>query len=234
MRIRALEIWLLVFPLGLMLSVAAALPQEGILFAASTATLPVLATPTLDRLAEPTLPAIPAQPDNGAQVYWGYCLPCHGDKGQGLTAEFRKTYPPEEEYCWQSGCHGARPYENGFTLPPTVPAVIGPAALRKFPTAANLHGYISAAMPFWKPGILTEEQSWQVTAFLLRDNGLWGGGEVGPANADLIRVGPPQATPPPTPSPAPSLPGSWVIAGGAALALALVTLHILRRSRPRS
>ena len=216
-----------------MLLLTAAPLRGGMSLSGSTGTPPVVATSTVDRLAEPTLPAMSSQADNGAQVYWLWCLPCHGDKGQGLTAEFRKTYPPEEEYCWASGCHGKRPYENGFTLPPAVPAVIGPVALRKFPTAANLHGYISASMPFWKPGSLTEEQTWEVTAFLLRDNGLWdGGSEVGPANADLIRVGPPQAVPTPEPSAAPALPGSWAIAGGAAFALALVTLYILQRKRP--
>lgn len=138
---------------------------------------PQLATlvPTPDRLAKPTLPAPPSQADYGAQVYWLSCLPCHGDRGQGLTDEFRQVYPPEDRNCWNSGCHGKRPYANGFTLPATVPALIGPGTLQKFPTAANLHGYILAAMPFWKKGSLTEAESWQVSAFLLRQNGLWPG-----------------------------------------------------------
>lgn len=130
--------------------------------------------PTPDRLAQPTLPAQPSQADQGAQVYWLSCLPCHGDKGQGLTEEFIQTYPEEDRNCWLSGCHGANPYESGFTLPQTIPAVIGKeAALQKFGNAAALRAYIKAAMPYWKPGSLTDEQAWQATAFLLRENGLW-------------------------------------------------------------
>jgi mono/diheme cytochrome c family protein len=132
-------------------------------------------TPTVDRLAEPTLPAEPRQADLGARAYWLSCMPCHGDKGQGLTTEFRRLYPPDHQNCWSSGCHGARPYNNGFRLPPAVPPLIGPGALATFRTAADLQGYIASAMPFWDPGSLTEQQSWQVTAFLLRSNGIWEG-----------------------------------------------------------
>jgi hypothetical protein len=80
---------------------------------------------------------------------------------------------PEEVDCWQSGCHGKTPYENGFILPTKVPALIEQSALAKFTDAAQLHAYIRAAMPFWKPGSLREDESWRVTAFLLRQNGLW-------------------------------------------------------------
>jgi len=31
---------------------------------------------------------------------------------------------------------------------------------------------IKATMPFWKPNSLTDDDSWAVTAFLLRQNGL--------------------------------------------------------------
>lgn len=129
--------------------------------------------PTPDRLAEPTLPPTPSQADHGAQVYWLSCLPCHGDQGQGLTDEFRTTYPPEEQYCWESGCHGANPYESGFTIPKVIPAVIGETALSKFTDAAQLNAYIRATMPFWSPGSLTEDEAWKVTAFILRENDLW-------------------------------------------------------------
>ncbi len=146
-------------------------------------------TPTVDRLAEPTIPAVPSQADLGAQVYWLSCMPCHGDRGQGLTDEFRQVYPPEDRNCWNSGCHGKRPYLNGFTLPTKIPALIGPEALQKFPTAANLHGYIFTAMPFWKPGSLTQDESWQVTAFLLRQNGFWQGtADLNASNAGSVKL----------------------------------------------
>jgi cytochrome c len=158
--------------------------------------------PTIDRLAEPTLPVEPAQADRGAQVYWLYCLPCHGDVGQGLTDEFRETYPPEDNNCWGRGCHGRNPYEGGFTLPTTVPQVIGPGSLTKFSTVANLNGFIRAAMPYEDPGVLTEEQAWQVTAFLLRENGIEYDRDLVASNADQILL--PWAVPTPTPTPPPS------------------------------
>jgi hypothetical protein len=157
----------------LLLAFGIALLFAGLFFdigVADSADLQADATPTPDRLAEPTLPAAPSQADYGAQVYWLSCLPCHGDKGQGLTDEFRTTYPPEEQYCWERGCHGEVPYDQGFTLPKKIPAVIGQTTLAKFSDAMQLNAYIRAAMPFWKPGSLTEEEAWRVTAFVLREN----------------------------------------------------------------
>jgi mono/diheme cytochrome c family protein len=183
---------LILFPLGLALLLAATLFQEG------TALLQT--TPTPDRLAEPTLPVSPSQADIGAQAYWLSCLPCHGDIGQGLTDEFRLTYPEEERNCWTSGCHGQKPYEDGFTFPKYIPPIIGSGTLQKFSNAAILRSYIFATMPFWKPGSLTEEETWQITAFLLRENKLWDAqDELNASNADRILVAPPQATPTPQP-----------------------------------
>lgn len=152
-------------------------------------------TPTPNRLAQPTLPADPSQADKGAQVYWLSCLPCHGDRGQGLTDEFKETYPAEDRNCWKSGCHGERPYENGFTLPMKIPAIIGTATLQKFPNAAVLRGYIFATMPYWRPASLTEDETWQVTAFLLRENNVWTGqDDLTATNADLVPIVTTQAT----------------------------------------
>jgi cytochrome c len=156
--------------------------------------------PTPDRLAQPTLPASPSQADLGAQQFWLSCMPCHGDKGQGLTDEFRQTYPPEDRNCWESGCHGERPYDSGFTLPKQIPAIIGPQAnLGKFTNAASLHAYIKAAMPFWKPGSLTEEESWLVTAFLLRENGVQFNKELDASNAEQIFLSQSGLSPTPLP-----------------------------------
>jgi len=194
---------------------AASLIQGGTALSVSPQTTPM---PTLDRLAEPTLPAAPSQADYGAQLYWLHCLPCHGDVGQGLTDEFRETYPPEDNNCWGRGCHGRNPYEGGFTLPTTVPALIGNGTLTKFATVANLHGFISAAMPFEDPGVLTEDESWQVTAFLLRENGIIYSGPLGASNADQILLSlsqptpTPEATPaPPSPSPSTANPVNWTL-----------------------
>ncbi len=227
---RKLSIQLILIALGIALLSAALFFHRG---TAGEDKLQVQATPTVDRLAEPTLPAVPSQADQGAQVYWLSCMPCHGDRGQGLTDEFRQVYPPEDRNCWTSGCHGRRPYANGFTLPAKIPALIGPGTLQKFPTAVALHGYISAAMPFWKPGSLTTEQSWQVTAFLLRQNGFWQGTiELNESNAGSLKLT--RGLVPSTgPQPAGGQAGSgiriWVIALG--ILLLLVLIFILKKSR---
>ncbi len=169
--------------------------QEGTALSIQPQSTPTATLSPFERLAEPTLPPSPMQADYGAQSYWLLCLPCHGDRGQGLTDEFRETYPPEEQYCWERGCHGERPYEDGFKLPMTVPAVIGmDAALGKFSTAARLNGYILAAMPYWDPGSLTEEESWKITAFLLRENGIAFSGELDATNAEQIPLLPTQSS----------------------------------------
>jgi len=109
--------------------------------------------------------------DLGSQVFWLYCMPCHGDRGQGLTDEFRQVYPPEDRNCWTSGCHGRRPYPAGFTLPTLVPPLLGPNTLLRFNTALELHDYIRQSMPWQKPGSLAEDEAWQLTAFLVRERG---------------------------------------------------------------
>jgi cytochrome c len=224
---------LLFVPFGIALLIAGLFFDKG---TAESVTSQVDVTPTVDRLAQPTLPAVPSQADHGAQVYWLSCLPCHGDKGQGLTDEFRKTYPPEEEYCWESGCHGARPYENGFTLPMKIPGVIGESTLAKFTDAAQLNAYIRATMPFWKPGSLTEEESWRVTAFILRQNELWDAStELNATNAANVKI--PRGaflTPVATPQQADIREENgivvWMIVAGAVVLLVLL-IFILKKSR---
>lgn len=194
------------FPFQFLLIVfGIALLLAGLFFDKGTAAaiqLQVTATSTPDRLAQPTLPANPSQADQGAYAYWLYCLPCHGDKGQGLTDEFRKTYPPEDQNCWNSGCHGKKHYENGWILPDKVPALIGPGTLSRFSNATALKNFARASMPFQDPGVMTDEQYWQVTAFLLRENGLWDGhAEINESNSAGIIVHPqPTPTPPPVPA----------------------------------
>ncbi len=172
---------------GIALLLAGLFFQNGL--AVDSAQAQAVATPTLDRLAEPTLPAQPSQADYGSQIYWLNCSPCHGDRGQGLTDEFRQQYPPEDQNCWKSHCHGNVTYDNGFKIPKVVPQLIGPGALAKFPNAASLYGFIHAAMPFQRPGSLTDKQYYQLVAFLLRQNKLIDSQtEVTVANATAIVV----------------------------------------------
>lgn len=138
-------------------------------------TPPPGATPTIDRLAAPPTVASPNQADEGAQLYWLHCQPCHGDRGQGLTDEWRAQYPPEDQYCWNSGCHGPRPYDQAFQLPTVVPAVIGDGALQKFQTLDGVYRYVSVAMPLFFPGELKEEEYLAILAHMARGNGVWDG-----------------------------------------------------------
>jgi cytochrome c len=218
--------------MGMALLLAALFFNTGI---ADSSDLQIEATSTPDRLAEPTLPASPSQADVGARVYWLSCLPCHGDKGQGLTDEFRTTYPPEEQYCWERGCHGERPYENGFTIPKIIPGLIGPGTLYKFTDAAQLNSYIRATMPFWKPGSLTAEEAWQVTAFILRENGIWNdAAELNETNAGNVRISRQPLTPLPTPQQAEVQNGggggAWIFLLSAGLLL-FILLLVFKRSR---
>lgn len=122
----------------------------------------------------PSVGAYQAQEaERGAQVFARRCSTCHGDRGQGLTDEWRATWPPTHQNCWKANCHGPQPYpENGFTLPRVIPALIGPNTLRRFATAADLYAYIRARMPFHAPGSLPEEDYRAVTAFLLQRHGI--------------------------------------------------------------
>lgn len=229
----------LLFPLGVALLIAASLFQEGTALSVKLQATPQATLSPFERLAEPTLPAAPSQADQGAQTYWLLCLPCHGDRGQGLTDEFRETYPPEEQYCWESGCHGARPYEYGFTLPMQIPAVIGPEAdLGKFTTAARLNAYTRAAMPYWKPGSLTEEESWLVTAFILRENGFQFNEKLDASNADQILLSSNGISPTPVPgSGAENLKNQnltinslWLLALAVVVIIVVAVVSVRRRS----
>ncbi len=166
-------------------------------------------TPTIDRLAPPPTVTSPTQADDGAYLYWLNCQPCHGDRGQGLTDEWRAQYPEEDQYCWDSGCHGKRPYEEGFTLPDTVPALIGDGSLGKFQTLGQLYAYIRTAMPYEYPGALPDEEYLAITAFLARAHDKWHGTTLTKDNINDMWLQPtPLTTPTPspttTPTPAPT------------------------------
>lgn len=120
----------------------------------------------------PELPSTATQADRGAEIYRLVCSSCHGDRGQGLTTEWRMTWNPRDQNCWQSKCHASNHPPDGFELPRYVPAIIGTYALARFITALDLYAYNHSFMPWHDPGSMTEEESWQVTAFLVRENGI--------------------------------------------------------------
>ena len=180
-------------------------------------------TLTADRLAKPAMPAHPTQADRGAEVYWFICLPCHGDRGQGLTEEWRQVFGVEEQNCWQSDCHGRRHPPEGFELPRSVPPVIGADALNRLSTAEDLYHIISTSMPWWNPDYLDDEDAWNLTAYLLRArNGLPARATLDRGNAPVFRL---HNTPAPAGDERPA-----VIALIALIALAAVVLAV-RTSR---
>ena len=138
----------------------------------TTSTPTVQPTPTFDvrRLEQPVIAADNTeQLKKGSEIYWGICMACHGDKGQGLTDEWRDAFGAEDRNCWQSSCHGPDHPPQGFLIPKdkVIPGVAGSGKLARFKNAQELHDFIYANMPWWDPGQLTDEESWQVTSYIL-------------------------------------------------------------------
>lgn len=103
--------------------------------------------PTGVKLAGQGYPALnkPAQPPDharGQAVYAAQCAICHGDAGQGMAnPEGGLAFPPlwgERSYNWGAGMHRTN-------------------------TAA---AFIRANMPLGKPNTLSEQEAWDVAAFL--------------------------------------------------------------------
>lgn len=113
----------------------------------------------------------PMQADQGAQVYYYSCMTCHGDRGQGLTQEWRDRIGAPDSNCWSSHCHASNRTGSNFSFPKNVPALVGPGILAGFTNAKNLHDFIRARMPYQAPGSLSSDQYWQLTAYLVRANG---------------------------------------------------------------
>jgi cytochrome c5 len=172
----------------------------------------------------PEMPADATQADYGAEVYRLVCSACHGDRGQGLTADWIASWDPADQNCWKSKCHASNHPPDGFDLPHYVPPVAGAQFFTRFKTALDVYIYISQAMPWQNPGYLTADQFWQTTAFLLRLNGIDPGKQVLNAqNATSFLISQPAAqttpgatTPAPTSTPVAletgrSLPPDWLV-----------------------
>lgn len=133
---------------------------------------PAVTPTTAGWLILPEFPANVTQAEVGAEIYRLVCQDCHGDRRQGLTAAWIATWPEEQQNCWTSKCHAANHPPDGFDLPRAIPAIGGPGALSRFATAYDLYDYIRTNMPWHNPGSLTEAQYWQLSAFLLREQGI--------------------------------------------------------------
>jgi hypothetical protein len=135
-------------------------------------------------------------------------MPCHGDVGQGLTDEWRKVWVDDHRNCWAKGCHGGRSEDEGFPLPQTIPAVMGPEANpMQYASSDELQAYLLQTHPPQRPGALDKVEYEEVTAYLWHEN----------RRDEVSR---------------PSVVGVIVAGGFALAAVSLVLLHRARRARP--
>jgi hypothetical protein len=132
---------------------------------------PAPLTPTIDRLATPVMPEHPTQFDLGRAVYYLNCMPCHGDRGQGLTDEWRAVWVEDHQNCWARGCHGGRVEDEGFPLPHSIPAVVGASTMAATSSQQALLDYLQTTHPPQRPGALSENDYRDVTVYLLTENG---------------------------------------------------------------
>lgn len=115
----------------------------------------------------------PNQADAGATLYYYHCMACHGDKGQGLTTEWRAQWDVEHQNCARSGCHGPRHAPEGFSFPKNfAPAIVGVNTLTRYENAQTLYDFVSARMPYQAPGSLDKDEYWQLVAYLVRQRGV--------------------------------------------------------------
>lgn len=177
-------------------------------------------TPTVDRLASPVMPSKPSQADKGAYVFYQVCMACHGDRGQGLTDEWREGGFGEDSNCWQSDCHGNNHPREGFGLVKTIPPVFGPGTFTRFKNGQELHDYLVKTMPWWNPGYLQAQEYWEVTAYLMRQRGILPKGvELNEGNARVFLIRPVTALP------KDSRPMALLFAGLLVLAAGAIVVH---------
>jgi cytochrome c5 len=134
------------------------------------------------------LPANATQLEYGTEVYRLVCKACHGDKGQGLTDDWRAQWNPKDQNCWQSKCHALNHPPDGFYMP-QVPAVVG-IPLVMFNNALDLKEYIHRTMPWHDPASMTQKDTWSVTAYILKINGVDPGPDLNEQTAAQIRLRP--------------------------------------------
>lgn len=127
-------------------------------------------TPTYDPLEEPPLPDNPTEFELGRNLYWHWCMTCHGDRGQGLTDEFRGIWEPEHQNCWGRGCHAGRSEDEGFPIPTIVPALVNEAHLAQFVSVQELSDFLKATHPPQSPGILKSEEYHSISLFVFSMN----------------------------------------------------------------
>lgn len=146
------------------------------------------ATPGYDPLVEPTLPPNPSELETGGNLYWHWCMTCHGDFGQGLTDEWRSVWEEDHQNCWGRGCHAGRPGDTGFPIPTVVPAIAN--GLPGFASLDELYAYLKDTHPPQHPGLLEDPEYRAIALYVFAMN------RRSPAEAS--------ATPPASATPAPT------------------------------
>ncbi|HVN17060.1 MAG TPA: hypothetical protein VMT73_15050 [Anaerolineales bacterium] len=127
-------------------------------------------TPTYNPLAEPPLPPNPNEYELGRNLYWHWCMTCHGDRGQGLTDSFRAIWVPDHQNCWARGCHTGRVGDTGFPIPTVVPALVDENHLARFSSLQSLADFLKATHPPQSPGILTDKEYHAIALFVFAMN----------------------------------------------------------------
>ncbi len=96
------------------------------------------------------LPAGRGTAAQGQRLYGADCAGCHGDRGQGIG-----EYPPLAG--GQGTLASAQPVQTVGSY---------------WPYATTVWDYIHRAMPYERPGTLTVDQTYAVTAYVLHLNGI--------------------------------------------------------------
>jgi len=128
-------------------------------------------TPTYDPLEEPPLPPNPTEYELGRNLYWHWCMTCHGDRGQGLTDEFRGIWEPDHQNCWGRGCHAGRSGDTGFPIPTVVPALVKESHLEQFASLQELADFLKSTHPPQSPGVLKNDEYHAIAFFVFKMNG---------------------------------------------------------------
>jgi hypothetical protein len=97
-------------------------------------------------------------------------MTCHGDKGQGLTDEFRSIWEEDHQNCWARGCHAGHPGDMGFPIPTIVPALVSDSQLVQFTSVQALSDFLKATHPPQSPGILKAEEYHAIAIFVFTMN----------------------------------------------------------------
>lgn len=145
--------------------------------------------PTSESWITVDLPPDATQLQYGAEIYRLVCSACHAYDGTGLTDEWRATWDPDSQNCWQAKCHGEIRPPDGFYLPKS-PAIVGPIIPALFETAYDLYEYNYLQMPWHNPHSFTEEEAWAVTAYVLVLNEFDPGPNLDAESAKNIRLRP--------------------------------------------